>query len=109
MRISWAYDREFVEVLGKAVVEAGGDDGLVGGGVVSSAVVSDGAGFAANGETHSKRPDEHPDIDITVPFDDPALACAVVDELRWEHRSQQRPNCVWGELHLDHSLHLILP
>jgi hypothetical protein len=39
--------KEVVEVLGKAVVEAGGDDGLVGGGVVGSAVVGDGAGFAA--------------------------------------------------------------
>jgi hypothetical protein len=38
-------------------------------------------GFAANSETPSKRPDKHPDVDVTITFDDPALACAVVDEV----------------------------
>lgn len=70
-----------MEVLGKTIVEARGSDGLVRGGVVGTVVVSDGAGFAADGETHSKRPHEHPDVDVTIPFDDPALACAVVDDV----------------------------
>ena len=75
------FGEEVVEVLSKAVVETGGDDGLVGSGVVRATVVGDEAGFAADGETHSKRPHKHPDVDISVPFDDPALACAVVDEV----------------------------
>ena len=73
------FREEVVEIPGKAVIETGGDDGLVGSGVVRATVVGDGAGFAADGETHSKRPHEHPDVDVSVPFDDPALACAVVD------------------------------
>jgi len=43
------FGEKVVEILGKAVVEAGGDDGLFGGGVVGSAVVGDGAGFTAVG------------------------------------------------------------
>jgi hypothetical protein len=68
-----------VGVLAEIVVETGRNDGLVCSGVLRVAVVGDGSGFAADGETHSKRPNEHPDVDVTTPFNDPEPACAVIN------------------------------
>jgi len=69
-----------LKILRKAVVETGRDERLVGSGVVGTTVVGDRAGFAADGEIHGKCPHEYPDVDVTIPFNDPALACAVVKQ-----------------------------
>ena len=69
------------QLLGEAVVEAGGDERLVGRSLVGTTIASDRAGFAADGEAHDEHLHQHPDVDFPVTDDDPALAREVVDHL----------------------------
>jgi len=91
--------QQVFQLFGEPIVEAGGEQVLAGRAVVRPAIRSDRAGFAADGEAHNHRPDEDTDIELALSHDDVALVREVVDHARRKQRSQQRRNCVWGELH----------
>jgi hypothetical protein len=65
--------KELVQPLGEPVIEAGRDDCLVSCSVIRTAIVSDRASFAADGEADRERPNQHPWIDSPISDDDFAL------------------------------------
>jgi len=52
---------------------------LIGGSIVGTAIIGDRAGFTADSETNSQSPNKYHSVDVSIPFDDSALTCAVVD------------------------------
>ena len=65
---------------------------MVGCSFVGTAIVSDRAGFVADGEAHDERPDEHRNVDRPFALDDIALLRDVFDKRCWKERSQPPSN-----------------
>jgi hypothetical protein len=89
--------QEVTELWRKSVVEAGTEDGLIGGCLVDSLECSDRAGFAVDGETQDERPDEHRDVDFSMTLDGIALARDAFDKMRWKEGSQPTSYECWRE------------
>ena len=73
----------------ESFVETGASQRLVGRTGVEALKLSDRAGFAAGGETHDERPDEHRDVDSALADDDIAL-CAMSSTSVTENREVNR-------------------
>jgi hypothetical protein len=73
---------------------------VVGCGFVGTAIASDRAGFAADGETHNERPDKHPNVDLAVTDDDLArsarssIICEGNSEVRMERIASEESSSI---------------
>lgn len=76
------------------VIEARASDGLIGYCRVRALEAGNSAGFAANGESHDERPDEHRNVDCP---DNITLEHDVFDTLCWKGGNQPLSNKIWGE------------